>query len=230
MLLIIGTKDLISPLAELTEARHEERIGGIEISRGKLADKKITLISTEDTTSPDPLRKALTSYKADQVLMLGTAHPLVPYVQNGDFIAASAITCLTDPDQLHDDKLPSADWLCNHRTILRLQNAYSEAFTGRGDRPQLVAGTVIASSIPVTDLKIIAQLQRELGTVGQTALAYDMSDLTSAAKSGVMAIYAAIDENETDISDTVIIHLKAILAQYVSSTTTEPRRKVANPL
>jgi hypothetical protein len=221
MLFLTGTDEIIRSLAMRMHARETETIAGVSICEAEIEASELAFVIPGDKElATDPWTKIVAAYKPTRVLYLGRALPLVPYVQQGDLIAATQIVHLATPDELLYDNENSTiqKSLCDRRQTLRLEKAYWTAFTGRPDRPQLVTGTIIESPFPITDLKIIAQLQRDLGAVGQIVEGDCRGCLFPSGKIPGAALFCAREDEESCDPESQVDKIAVILKEYLRVT------------
>lgn len=109
-------------------------------------------------------------FDIDSVLLTGLAGSLVPYLQQGDIVAANYLV-QHDVDLTafgrRPGEIPSVgrSLEADPDMLRRMNEAYDSIYGDMPNRPQLVVGTIISGDKFISDKKSIASLQREFGAV-----------------------------------------------------------------
>jgi len=179
MLAILGTRgieiDLLRTQAEMGRA---ETHAGMKFLLGALDGVDVAL------ANPGPGKIATSvatqilfnRFDVDEVIFVGPASPLVPYLQQGDLVIGER-SWQFDPSHVSGcDKENDAIIAADETLVRRITETYKELYSHRSNRPQLIKGTIVSDDQGIFNKRIIGLLHRELGVV-----ALDREAATAAA-------------------------------------------------
>lgn len=142
-------------------------------------------------------------FDVDEVIFIGPASPLVPYLQQGDLVIG-ARSWQFDPAHVseygreNDADRNGAIIAADETLVRRITETYKELYSHRSNRPQLIEGTIVSDDHGIFNKRIIGLLQRELGVV-----ALDREAATAAAVCAMNAkpfvVVRAIVDAQADI-------------------------------
>jgi adenosylhomocysteine nucleosidase len=185
MLAILGSRnDEIRQLKEHLMADPEQTCAGIDYYPGVIDGTSVVLADI----GADPIRAAaatqiaLDRFDADEIISIGPAHPLVPYLQEGDLVIGERLWQF-DPDRagrtdeavdiIDDDSTISSDYVL----IRRMEDAYKSLYAGQSSRPQLISGTIVSDNRRSFGKKTMGLLHRRFGAVALDRIGAAMADV-----------------------------------------------------
>ncbi|MFH1700009.1 MAG: 5'-methylthioadenosine/adenosylhomocysteine nucleosidase [Candidatus Zixiibacteriota bacterium] len=148
------------------------KYAGIDFYRGMIDDEPAVIVQCGigKVNAAFSTQILLKRFDIDRVVLTGVAGPLVPYLQQGDIVAANyLIQHDSDPAafELRQGERTSAGRMleADPSMLRRMNEAYNSTYGCQTNRPQMVVGTIISGHIFISDRKTIAFLHREFGAV-----------------------------------------------------------------
>jgi adenosylhomocysteine nucleosidase len=173
MLAILGSRnEEIRRLREHLVADPQRTYAGIAFWPGKINDAAVVLadIGSDTIRAAAATQIAIDRLGVGEVISVGSAQPLVPYLQEGDLVVGKRLWQF-DPgrvsrnedtvDLFDDESIISSDY----GLIRRLEDAYKGLFAGQSSRPQMIAGTVISDNKRAFGKNTMSYLHRRFGAV-----------------------------------------------------------------
>ncbi|MEE9441180.1 MAG: 5'-methylthioadenosine/adenosylhomocysteine nucleosidase [candidate division Zixibacteria bacterium] len=162
--------DLFRSYAEIEK---EYRFAGMDFYRGTIDEEPVVIVQcgVGKVNAAISTQILIDRFDVDSVLLTGLAGSLVPYLQQGDIVAANYLV-QHDVDLTafgrRPGELPSVGRMIetDPGMLKRMNDAYDAVYGEQPNRPQLVVGTIISGDKFVSEKKMIASLQREFGAVG----------------------------------------------------------------
>ncbi len=173
MIAIIGVaREEIGYFKHQADILSENTYAGMTFFSGILAGAEVVMVCSDIGKLPVAIAAqiAIDRFDVESLIVTGPAGPLVPFLQQGDIVIAnrlmqidanSAKTANSGNDSEADKLLIPVD----SHLLARIGESYNDVFGGKSNRPQLVVGTVVSSDYPLSDRKIIGQMQRDFGVV-----------------------------------------------------------------
>jgi adenosylhomocysteine nucleosidase len=173
MLAILGSREAeIIRLQEQMTVDSEQRYAGIVYLSGAIDGAPVVLAMT----GSDRVRAAAATqivmdrFDVNEAIFLGSAQPLVPFLQQGDLVVAERLwqydqnrlaATGNDGDVTDDESILSSDY----GMVRRLGDAYKDLFSRQSNRPQLIPGAVVSADHRSFGRKTIGLLHRRFGVV-----------------------------------------------------------------
>ncbi len=173
MLAILGSRDKeIRQLKERMSADPQQTYAGIAYYPGMIDGAAVVLadIGADIIRAAAATQIALDRFGAGEIISIGLAQPLVPYLQEGDLVIGERLwqfdpDCLGRMDEatdlFDDESVISSDY----GLIRRLEEAYKGLFAGQSSRPQLISGAIVSDDHRTFGKKTIGLLHRRFGAV-----------------------------------------------------------------
>jgi hypothetical protein len=177
--------------------RTSEKSDGTVLTYCRIADFPVVLVSVNRAAGT----AIVVTPQADveDIVFSTRAKSLVPYLQAGDFVIANRILPFTGHPGNMDGKVGGLE-KDNQKLKVdmimadRLAEAYSLAFDGRSDRPELVVGGIISGEIGAAAGIEAARLYREFGVVAADREAAEAAG--QCQDNGFVSICTIVDDLE----------------------------------
>ncbi len=173
MLAILGSRGIeIDLLCARAEIGRSERYAGMKFFLGAIDSAEVVLANpgAGRISSAAATQIVIDRFDADQIIFIGPASPLVPYLQHGDLVVGERLWQF-EADRIAADQ-PSGDaetdgvMVSADRTMLQqVETAYRELFSRKSNRPQLISGTIVSDNHGLFSKKTISLLHREFGAI-----------------------------------------------------------------
>lgn len=173
MIAILGVaREEIGYFKHQAEILSERSFAGMSFFSGILAETEVVMVCSDIGKLPVAIATqiAIDRFEVDSLIVTGPAGPLVPYLQQGDMVIADRLIQY-DSNQPKSENSGNNTWSdkspirTDSALLTRVSESYHGIFGGKSSRPQLVVGTVVSCDFPLTDRKVIGQLQRDYGVV-----------------------------------------------------------------
>jgi adenosylhomocysteine nucleosidase len=173
MLAILGSSgEEIAYLKEQLDVNEEHIHAGISFHSGTIDQASIVVAEagTGRVRVAAATQIVLDRFDADEVVLVGSAQPIVPFLQQGDLVigerlwqfdATHIASIDEETDVLDDDSTIAAD----PGLVRRLDSAYKGLFSHQSDRPQLISGMIVSDDHRRFGKKMIGTLHRRFGAV-----------------------------------------------------------------
>jgi adenosylhomocysteine nucleosidase len=170
---IIGTRaNEIDLLCAQADIRTTETYAGKKYFLGMLdgADVILTYTGVGRIAAAVTTQILFDRFDVDEMILTGTASPLVPYLQQGDVVVCERAwqfdpAHIAEPDGGDDAAMNGSIIPADEAMVRRITDAYREMYSQMSNRPQLIAGTIVSDDRAIFDRRVIALLHRELGAV-----------------------------------------------------------------
>jgi nucleoside phosphorylase len=162
---------VIEPGLVVDFGRRESYHGNI-CYRGQSGETTVMIITQADYPAEieSAAARILADHPVELVICVGTATPLVPYLQRGDLVVADRILAWPDdgeirPDNIVLDESEAACISSEPEIAGGVMAAYEMLCGGKSDRPQLIVGSVVSGNHPVFDKHAAAKLHQRYGVI-----------------------------------------------------------------
>jgi adenosylhomocysteine nucleosidase len=154
------------------EIEKKYKYAGMDFCLGNIDEKPVVIVQcgVGKVNAAVSTQILIDKFEIDGILLTGLAGTLVPYLQQGDIVAANYLV-QHDVDLTafgrRPGELPSVGRMleADPGLLRRMNDAYDSVYGDQPNRPQMVVGTIISGDKFISDKKTIASLQREFGAV-----------------------------------------------------------------
>ena len=179
--------------------------------------------------SGDAAERLIYKFNAEHIILVGSAVPLVPYLQKGDIVLSEEILRL---DETHDictsaelnSEFPDRPIKTDAQLVERIRQTFSTDYSGKSNRPELISGLILSCNRPITDRRQIASIHRELGAV---AISRESAALARICKqndirfNSIHVVIDTIDDRQISKRDKAMEQSCDILETLIGSVFTE---------
>ncbi len=185
MLAILGSRnEEIRQLREHLVADPQQTYAGIAFWPGKIDAAAVVLadIGSDTVRAAAATQIAIDRFGVGEIISVGPAQPLVPYLQEGDLVIGERLWQFDSGrvnrnddtvDLFDDESIISSDY----GLIRRLEDSYKRLFAGQSSRPQMIAGTVISDNKRAFGKNTMSFLHRRFGAVALDRIGAAMAEV-----------------------------------------------------
>ncbi len=170
---ILGTRGAeIDLLCGQADIRKTETHAGIKFFIGTLDGVDIILSCTNagKIAAAVGTQILFDQFRVDEMILVGPASPLVPYLQQGDLVIGERAWQF-DPSRVgeesvdHPVEMNGAVISADDTLVYRVAESYKGLYSHLSNRPQLIAGTIVSDDRGGFSRRVVGLLHRELGVV-----------------------------------------------------------------